>query len=116
MLKLNLQRAIADKGIENPNRFLQHCGITSYTASRLLNNQVESINFKHVELICLALKCTIDDLFIWYPDKNNVVVENHPLNKLKQKENNENLNQKLKRLPFDKIEVVKNYIDKLNTE
>ncbi|MFH1004650.1 MAG: helix-turn-helix transcriptional regulator [Bacteroidota bacterium] len=116
MLSLNLQRAISDKGIENSSHFLRNCGITSYTASRLLNNRVESINFKHLELICLGLKCTIDDLFVWQPDKDTADIENHPLQKLKLKEHELNLNQKLKLLPFNKVKSLKNYIDKLNTE
>ena len=116
MLKLDLQRAISEKGIENSNRFLRNCGITSYTSSRLLNNRLDSINFKQLERICLGLKCTIDDLFLWEADKDTVEIENHPLQKLKRNQTNENLKEKLKQLPFDKIEAVKNYIDKLNVE
>ena len=116
MLMLDLRRAISDKGIENVSRFLRKCGITSYTASRLLNNQVESINFKHLELICLGLKCTIDDLFVWQADKDTIVSENHPLQKLLHNQQDLNLSQKLKLLPFDKVEELKKYIDKLNSE
>ena len=116
MLKLDLHRAFADKGIENPNRFLRQCGITSYTASRLLTNSVNSISFKHLELICLGLNCTIDDLFLWKPDKHTAELKNHPLQKLTQRERQGNIGQKLKQLPFDKLEQVRNYLDQLNKE
>jgi DNA-binding Xre family transcriptional regulator len=116
MLKLNLLRAISDKGVENPNRFLRDCGITSYTASRLLNDRIESINFKHLEIICLGLRCTINDLFVWKPDKNTVDADLQPLQKLKPKAKQGDLNQKLRQLPFDKMDELRNYLDKLNTE
>ena len=114
MIKLNIQQALKNKGIENTNKFLHQCEIPYYTASRLLNNNVESINFKYLEKICLHLHCTIDDLFVWIPDSNNKTAEDHPLQKLAQKTTNQTITQKLKQLPFDKIEQINNYIDGLN--
>jgi len=115
MLILNLKAIFADKGIENPSLFLRKCGLTTYTASRLLNNKVDSIYFKHLETICLGLKCSIDDLFLWLPDDETTNIENQPLQKLKPKVNDISLSQKLKELPFDKIEAIKNFIDKINS-
>ena len=116
MLKLNLINAIHEKGIENPNRFLKECGIPPHTASRLLNNQKNSINFNHLEMICLSLNCTIDDLFIWQPGKSSLTADQlskHPLQKLKKNESKQSLHQKIKMLPFNKIEALKNFIDGL---
>ena len=116
MLILDLKRAITGKGIENPSLFLRQCGITSYTACRLLNNYNEGINFKHLELICYNLNCTIDDLFVWQPGKNTPDIKDHPLQKLKQKQSQVSIGQKIKQLPFDKIEELTNYIDQLKNK
>ena len=116
MIKLNLQQAIKDKGIENPSRFLNKCGIPYYTTSKLLNNQTESIPFKYLQLICLNLHCTPDDLFVWIPDPNNNAPDNHPLNKLMQKTESQTITQKIKQLPFEKIQQINNYIDELNNQ
>ena len=116
MIKLNLLQALKSKGIENTNKFLHQCEIPYYTASKLLNNKVESINFKYLEKICLQLHCTIDDLFVWIPDTSNKSSENHPLYKLVEKPANETINQKIKQLPFDKIQQINNYIDELNNQ
>lgn len=114
MLKLNLHQIMAGRGIEKPGAFLGKCGINPSIASRLLNNKVQVINFKHQEAICLALNCTIDDLFVWIPDKSSSDLSRHPLQKLKQKEDTGNISQRIKQLPLDKLEEVKNFMDRLN--
>ncbi len=114
MLKLNLQQALQSKGIENTNKFLHQCEIPYYTASRLLNNNVKSIPFKYLEKICLQLHCTIDDLFVWIPDKNSNTPDEHPMHKLIQKKASQTITQKIKQLPFEKIQQINNYIDELN--
>ena len=116
MIKLNLQQALKSKGIENTNKFLHQCEIPYYTASKLLNNKVESINFKYLEKICLQLHCTVDDLFFWIPDADNKPSGNHPLYKLVKNTAKETINQKIKQLPFDKIQQINNYIDNLNNQ
>ena len=116
MIKLNIRQALKSKGIENTHRFLMQCEIPYHTASRLLNNNVESINFKYLEKICLQLHCTIDDLFVWIPDSDNKPSANHPLQKLAQKTTNETITQKIKQLPFDKIQQINNYIDELKNQ
>jgi DNA-binding Xre family transcriptional regulator len=116
MLILNLRKAIIDKGFENPSLFLRQCGLAPYTASKLLQNNVDSINFKKLEQICLLLKCTIDDLFVWIPDDNSSGLDNHPLQKLKPKADKENINQIIRQLPFDKLDAVKEFLEKLNTD
>ncbi|MGB4776566.1 MAG: helix-turn-helix transcriptional regulator [Daejeonella sp.] len=116
MLQLNLQQIMVSKGIEKPWSFLRKCGINPTIASRLLTNTVKSINFKHQETICLALNCTIDDLFVWIPDEGPADLSKHPLQKLRQKEDTGNINQRIKNLPLDKLEEVKKYLDRLNEE
>jgi DNA-binding Xre family transcriptional regulator len=114
MIKLNIHQALKSKGIENTHQFLNQCEIPYHTASRLLNNNVDSINFKYLETICLHLHCTIDDLFVWIPGENHKTTTDHPMQKLAQKTANQTITQKIKQLPFDKIQQINNYIDELN--
>jgi DNA-binding Xre family transcriptional regulator len=113
MLKLDLQRIFEDKGIENPNQFLVKNGLTPYTTSRLLNNRVNSISFKHLEKICLLLNCTTDDLFAWEnPDKSDTL-KDHALQKLKRGKKKGNIVGKLKTMPANKLNQVRDFIDEL---
>ena len=113
MLKLDLQRVMEDKGIDNPNKFLIKNGITAHTASRLLNNKIDTIRFKHLEAICLALHCSIDDLFAWsFEDKTNLY-KDHPLQKLKRGKRKGNITHKLKDLTPEKLTEVRNFIEGL---
>jgi DNA-binding Xre family transcriptional regulator len=112
MLELDLHRAFAEKGIDNPNKFLRKLGYSVYLTSRILNNYHSAIKFKHLEDICLALNCTLDNLFKWTPDKDSNVPENHPMQKLKAR-NDDTLTQKLSKLSFEKIEQVRKYVDEI---
>ncbi len=114
MLHLDLYRVIEDKGIENAHLFLRQNGFSAHVTSRLLNNKVDSISFKHLEQICLALNCTIDDIFSWKTEDPKQIYKNHALQKLKRGESKGNITHKLKQLPLDKLNEVRNYIDQLS--
>jgi DNA-binding Xre family transcriptional regulator len=111
MIRLDLKRLCDELGIENPNKFLRKCGITSYTATRLLSNQQDSIGFRYLETICLNLHCTIDDLFTYTP--KDKLQTNHPLNKLIRLKKKESISSKLKGLPSDKLDQIRNFIDEI---
>lgn len=93
MLKLNLTSIFKTRNIEKPYSFLIKAGFSQNTATRIANNQVESIQFRHIEMLCYTLNCEPNDLFSWTPDKKIMVPENHSLNKLKRNNDTENLNQ-----------------------
>lgn len=114
MLKLDLQRLFEDKGIENPNQYLVKNGLTPHTVSRLLNNRVSSISFKHLEAICLLLNCTIDDLFAWEPTDKSDALKDHSLQKLKRGKKKGNIIGKLKALPASKLNQVRDFIEELS--
>ncbi|MCZ8354938.1 MAG: helix-turn-helix transcriptional regulator [Cyclobacteriaceae bacterium] len=114
MLKLDLIRLFEDKGIENPSQFLKKNGLTAHTVSRLLNNKVESISFKHLETICLLLNCTIDDLFAWENNDKSDLYKDHSLQKLKRGKKKGNIVGKLKNLPADKLSQVRDFIEELS--
>jgi len=113
MLHLDLYRVFEDKGIDNPHQFLKQNGFTAHTTSRLLNNKVESISFKHLEQICLLLNCSIDDLFAWKNNDKTGLYKNHELQKLKRGQPKGNITNSLKQLPLNKLNDVRNYIDQI---
>lgn len=113
MLQLDLYRVFEDKGIENPHRYLRKNGFTPHTTSRLLNNKVDSISFRHLEQLCLLLHCSIDDIFNWKSDEKTSIHKDHPLNKIRRGERKGSITGKLKELSPDKLNEVRNYIDLL---
>jgi len=81
MLKVNLQPIFTARGIERPYTFLVKAGFTPHSASVILNHSKE-IKLHYIELLCMKLNCEPSDLFLWTPDKNNPITENHPLRNL----------------------------------
>ncbi len=79
MLKYNLQRLFQLKGIHKPIVFLNNQGFTRGIASRLVKNQIKNLSTNHIEKLCLALKCSPNDLMEWTPNKPEQVNENNPL-------------------------------------
>ena len=116
MLQLDLYRVFEDKGIENPNRFLRKNGFTPHTASRLLNNNVQSISFKHLEQLCLLLNCSVEDLFDWKPEKQTEKNKDLVLHKLLRGQRKGNITTKLKTLPLEKLNDVRKYIDQITKD
>ena len=113
MLQLDLYRIFEDKGIDNPHYFLKKNGFTSHTTSRLLNNKVDSISFRHMEQICLLLNCSIDDLFLWTNEDMTGIYKDHVIQKLKRGQRKGNIINSLKKLPPDKLNEVRNYIEQI---
>lgn len=86
MLTLKLNPIFRARGIERPYSFLVKAGLSSHTANVLLNSKTKVFRLAHIEKLCLVLKCEPNDLLIWYPDKNEILPEDHPLAKLKHSE------------------------------
>ena len=78
MLTLNLLPVFSARGIEKPYAFLVRAGFTSHSANIMLNNP-KAIKLHYIELLCTKLNCEPSDLFMWTPDKNHPLAENHAL-------------------------------------
>ncbi len=113
MLYINLVKAIHNRGFQNPNSFLIKAGFTYYTASRILNNIKGGLSYTDLEKICIALNCTPNDIFAWQPPANANIPADHPLQKLKPKEEGPTIQQQLQHLPQDKLDEVKKFISSL---
>jgi DNA-binding Xre family transcriptional regulator len=81
MFRINLHPIFAARGIDRPYTFLVKAGFTPHSASVILKNPKE-IKLRYIELLCINLNCEPSDLFMWSPDKNHPVAENHPLHNL----------------------------------
>lgn len=116
MLILNVLALLESKGITHPQRHLVANGIPYYTVSRLVNNKTATIAFETMEKLCLLCNCTLDDLFVWAPDETMANAENYTLQKLKAKPKAPNPVERIKKLPLKKLQVLQEFIDKLEKE
>jgi len=113
MLVVNLKRVFADKGIGEPRKFLVKNGFSSFVAHELLNNVQPHFKYKHVEKLCVLLKCTPDALLDWIPDKDAGIDDAHPLQKLKVRGDRQSITAKLNELSPEGIEKVRGFLDEL---
>lgn len=116
MLTYDLKPILKMRGIERPHNFLVKAGISRHTASRILDGECETIRARHIELLCTALLCEPNDLFVWVPDKNVTYPEDFPLKKLEKKEIGENLFDALSQMPLDKFKEVAKMVLGTNDE
>jgi hypothetical protein len=67
---------------------------------------------KAMEKLCIALKCTPNDLFEWRAAADPVVAENHPLQAL-VRESVPPISEMIKDLPFEKLSELEAMINNL---
>lgn len=103
MLKLDLVRIFAVRGVKDPFKTLRKLGISHGTAWNLLSGRVKSISYRHMELICERLNCTPNDLYSWKPNRDAVDVERHPLKGLMRDDNAADIGSILNEVPLDKL-------------
>ncbi|MDO5523874.1 MAG: helix-turn-helix transcriptional regulator [Bacteroidia bacterium] len=105
MISFNLLPMMTLRSISGSKRqFLIGLGINHMSADKLLRGEMTALRLDQIEKICLALRCTPNDLLEWTPDSNRVVDEAHPLHQLTQGENMENLLQKMSKLSPKELE------------
>ena len=113
MLIFNIQRVFALRGIGNPYSQLVKLGISRTTAWNLLDNNVNSIQGKHLEKICEYLNCEPNDLYEWKPAKDTQNVETHPLKALRRDDKAERFRAMIRNIPLDKIDQVEALLTEL---
>lgn len=114
MLYLDLRRIFAQKGINNPLRYLAGNGFSHHTAHRLLHSEARMVHLKHLEKLCLLLNCNLNDLMAWHPDGNTPVPKTHPIQKLRRGPIPPNISHNLQQLPPEQLEQVRRFIENLN--
>lgn len=113
MLDINLKNVFKLRNIEKPRRWLVKQGITPQNADRLLSNEQKHIKFSDLERICLGLKCSPTDLFIWQPDTEADNIPGHPLQAIRPENTVPDVIGKLQDSPLDELRLVDEFIKKL---
>ena len=115
MLKYNLKRLLQERSIKNPVTFLTNAGFNRQTASRLASNRFAVLSAAYFEKLCVALKCTPNDLMDWVPDKNTSA-ENHPLASLQRIQLPPHLIDVMEDVPASKLKEFREKIFELKKE
>ena len=97
MLKFNLNLILTKRNISSPRQFLiEQVGISHVTASNLLKGDAKLLRLSYISKLCRMLRCTPDDLLEWVPAKGEgALPENHPLAKLANRAEEEELVEKI---------------------
>lgn len=104
MLTVNLNPIFKARGIDRPYTFLVKAGLTPHSANVLLNSKTKVFRLDHIEKLCLILKCEPNDLLVWIPGKNEIIADDHPLNRLKHDESTAiDLKETLMKMPYREL-------------
>lgn len=104
MLKFNLHPFLKMRRVVNARRYLIDLGINHITAAKLLKGEMTSLRLEHIEKICLALRCTPNDLLEWTPDKSFSTDSAHPIHTLVPHKNVDKLLDKLNTMSYEEME------------
>lgn len=84
MLRINLSRIFRAFAVHRPTRFLVEKGYTYSTAQRLVVMNHSRFRLEDLELLCLRMGCTPNDLLEWVPNQDQVNLDT-PLQQLRFK-------------------------------
>jgi DNA-binding Xre family transcriptional regulator len=113
MLKFNVKKIFALRGIEKTTAFLVNLGMGYPAASRFLRAKSPYVKIRDIEKVCIALNCTPNDLFEWTADAKTVLPATHSLNALQKGENTRNLQEMIKDIPSDKLRLIETLLNEL---
>jgi DNA-binding Xre family transcriptional regulator len=116
MLKFNLKKIFALRGIEKTTAFLVNLGMSYPAASRYLKPNRQTIRIGDIENLCVALNCTPNDLFEWKPDQKTALPEAHSLNALKKGDKQKNLRELVKDIPSEKLSLIEDLLSDLKSQ
>lgn len=85
MISLYIKEMMISRGIKPQTIVLQRYGVPFNTARRIIEGKAANINLKVLNKICMALRCTPNDI-LNYENTGEEVVSTHPLNSLTKKE------------------------------
>ena len=111
MLTYNLFPIFNLRGIPNPYNYLVKLGISPTVARKMLFNDSYIMRLKHIELMCLHLNCTPNDLLMYVPSPSRNLSQTIPLDKLRKENNEANLQTQLQSLNIDQLKEVSTIID-----
>ena len=68
MLRLNVLELLEKRG-KTKYWLNKQLGMSYTNFTRMVNNETQSIQYKNIEIMCLLLDCTPNDLFVLTPDE-----------------------------------------------
>ena len=68
MIKLNVLELLEKRG-KTKYWLNKQLGMSYTNITRMVNNETQSIQYKNIEIMCLLLDCTPNDLFVLTPDE-----------------------------------------------
>lgn len=68
MIKLNVLELLEKRG-KTKYWLNKQLGMSYTNFTRMVNNETQSIQYKNIEIMCLLLDCTPNDLFVLTPDE-----------------------------------------------
>ncbi len=110
MLKYNFDRVFKARGIDRPFSYLKNAGFTVNMAVNINQSKVARLHVKHLEQLCLLLRCTPNDFMAWEPENRDQVPEDHPLYQIKRNEDQVEITKMLNSIPLDKLGAIKKMI------
>ena len=63
MIKLDVLRLLEEQG-KTKYWLYKQLGMSYQNFSKMVNNQTKSIRYENIEIMCLLLNCTPNDLFV----------------------------------------------------
>ncbi len=68
MIRLNVLELLEKRG-KTKYWLNKQLGMSYTNFTRMVNNETQSIQYKNIEIMCLLLDCTPNDLFVLTPDE-----------------------------------------------
>lgn len=110
MMSYDFKRVIKARGIDYPFSFLKKCGFSDNFAVKVNQNKVIRLDLKHMEQLCLQLRCTPNDFMVWVPENGQKVEADHPLQEIRRNDEQVEITRMLSSIPLGKLAGIKKLI------
>jgi DNA-binding Xre family transcriptional regulator len=110
MLKMNISRVLALKGIDNAYAYLKKQGYKHNKAYHLAYSLRQKVDLSDLEEICMRLNCTPNDLLEWNPSHPEHDIAGHALQSIRRKEAAVGLVKLVQGLPVEKMDEIEKFI------
>ena len=117
-MKLNIKQLLRERQIDKPFAFLTKNGFPDHVAVKLLNDNTDRIQYKHLSQLCRILWCTPDQLFVLDEKelKRAPLPPGHPLLALQPRSDAPDIMKKLRQLPLDELKLMDELLAKMREQ
>ena len=110
MLKFNLQRNLTTRGISHQYTFFLKSGFSKNFSMKLINGDVQRLDFSTLEKLCAMFQCTPNDLIEWVPPASEQNASANPLAALMRTNAGVDVLSALRNLPYEKLAEVEQIV------